>query len=312
MIVTVTLNPAVDKTIEIAGFRIDSVNRVASLRLDAGGKGINVSKVIASLGGGSLATGVVGGRAGQMILESLDTLGIQHRFLNIPGETRTNLKVVDPQNHTNTDINEPGLPLTGAQLAELEQMVFEGLQPGDAVVFSGSVPARVSTGLYGRWIAKAKAVRARTLLDADGALLAEGVKAGPFLVKPNLQELERLFDCKITAVKQAGKLAKSLIDDYGIAIVVVSLGKDGALFVSNDRCLRAFSPAVPVRSTVGAGDAVVAALAFGLDTGLDLEETARLAVAAGSASVMMSGTQPPEQAAILELKKQVALEPLSI
>lgn len=310
MIVTVTLNPAVDKTIEVANFHLDSVNRVSSLRVDAGGKGINVSKVIASLGGNSIATGVVGGQTGQLILDALSELKVEHRFLKIPGETRTNLKVIDPVAHTNTDINEPGLPINPDQLQQLENIIFDALKPGDLVVFSGSVPAGTSPDIYGRWIAKAKAAGVRAVLDADGPLLAAGVKAGPYLVKPNIHELERLFECKIDGIGHAAKLAKGLIADYGIEMVVVSLGGDGALFISRDNCLQAAALELPVRSTVGAGDAVVAALAYGLDTNLSFEEMARLSVAAGGASVMMSGTQAPERDTILTLEKQVALQPL--
>ncbi len=312
MIVTATLNPAVDKTIEIPEFSIDRVNRVSSLRLDAGGKGINVSKVIASLGGNSIAVGAVGGQTGQMILLTLEAVGIEHRFIKIPGETRTNLKVIDPVTHTNTDINEPGLFISSRQLDELEHTIFDALGSGDLLVLSGSVPNGVSVNIYGRWIAKARELGIKTLLDADHALLAEGVTEGPYLVKPNIHELERLFDRKVTDAQEAARLARSLIDQYGIEVVVVSLGAEGAIFVRREDCWRAPALTVPVRSTVGSGDAVVAALAYGLDSGLPFEDMARLAIAAGSASVMMSGTQAPDQTTILMLEKQVALEPLSL
>lgn len=151
MIYTVTLNPALDKTVEIPRFRVDEINRVRSLRVDPGGKGINVSKAIKSLGGESVAVGILAGHAGRQIELALTELGIANSFLYVSGETRTNVKVVDTQSHTNTDINEAG-PRVAAEMAEkLLQKLLEKLTVGDAVVLSGSVPQGLTDDIYARW-----------------------------------------------------------------------------------------------------------------------------------------------------------------
>ena len=140
MIITVTLNPALDKTVEIPDFSLDAVNRITTIRTDPGGKGLNVSKVIAKLGGKSTAVGVLGGATGRRIADAMDALGIACNFTFVEGETRTNLKVIDPARHTNTDLNEPGLTVTQDTLDGMLHAVTAAVQPGDIVVLSGSLP----------------------------------------------------------------------------------------------------------------------------------------------------------------------------
>lgn len=304
MIKTVTLNPAVDKTIEIDNFTIGAVNRVSSIRLDAGGKGINVSKIIKTLGGKSKALGVLAGRSGKYIKDYLDLSGIENDFVFISGETRTNLKVVDKLGHTNTDINEPGLDIPTKDMELLENKIFPDLGEDSILVLSGSVPHNVPSDIYGRWIQKAKSLGARTILDADGDLLKEGIKAGPYLIKPNIHELERLLGRELKTMKEIADAALNLINT-DIEIVVVSLGGDGAIFVKKESTVFAEGIKVDVKSTVGAGDSMVAALSFAIDRGYPFEKAVTLSVASGTASVTMSGTQPPEIDDILEFEKQV-------
>jgi 1-phosphofructokinase len=311
MIITINLNPAVDKTVEIQNFEAGTVNRVSSLRVDAGGKGINVSKVILSLGGKSKAVGILGGTAGSFIKEYLDRLGIENDFYFIKGETRTNLKIVDYSSKTNTDINEPGPTLTGEDIEILKQMVFNDLEANTVVIFSGSVPPNVDKDIYGKWISAAKKVGAKTVLDADGALLKYGIEAGPFLVKPNIHELEGLFGTKIDDIWEAERLARSLREEYGIELMVVSLGAKGAFFINKEYSLLAHGIKVDVKSTVGAGDSMVAALAYSLEMGYSVEKTVKLAMASGTANVMTSGSQAAPYKTIVELEKQVTLEYLN-
>lgn len=308
MITTITLNPAVDKTVEIADFEVGTVNRVSSIRLDAGGKGINVSKVVSSLGGKSKAVGILGGRNGSFIKEYLDHAGIENEFLFVEGETRTNLKIVDNSRKTNTDINEAGPQVSHEDLERVKQIAFDPLDGNSIVVFSGSVPANVNKDLYGQWISAAKDAGAKTILDADGELLRQGIQAGPFLVKPNIHELEGFFGKKIEGIQEAEKLGRSLIDTYGIHVVVVSLGAKGALFLNGECSLLAHSIEVDVKSTVGAGDSMVAALAYSFDRGYDFEKAVALAMAASAANVMTSGTQAADYETIVELEKRVTFE----
>lgn len=307
MITTVTLNPAVDKTIEIDNFHVGNVNRISSTRLDAGGKGINVSKVIQSLGGKSRAVGILAGNNGGFIKEYLDSIKIENDFVFIDGETRVNTKVVDRVNHTNTDINESGPLVSSENLDILCSKFYEGVEKNSLLVFSGSIPQNVDKDIYKTWIEKAKDKGVKAILDADGELFKQGIKAGPYLVKPNIHELEGLFGQKINSIDETVKLSRELLD-YGIEIVVVSLGEDGALFVKKDLAILAKGIKVEVKSTVGAGDSMVAALALAIDKGYDFEKAVKLSVACGTASVMTSGTQAADLNTIIEFESLVEFE----
>ncbi len=304
MIKTVTMNPAVDKTVEIDNFRIGAVNRISSLRLDAGGKGINVSKTIKAMEGSSIATGILAGSTGEYIRCYLEHKGIANDFVFINGETRTNVKVVDKLNGTNTDINEPGPVVSFEDLSLLEQKIFRDLDKESILVLSGSIPSNISTDIYREWIERAQKAGARVLLDSDGELLREGVKASPFLVKPNINELERLFGRKLDNMDKIVEAAESLVE-AGIGMVAVSLGADGALFAEGNRVIYAEGLKVDVKSTVGAGDAMVAALALSLQKGYSLERSVTLSTAAGAANVATFGTQPPGLADIMRYEGQV-------
>ena len=149
MIITVTLNPALDKTVEIPDFSIDAVGRITKMRTDPGGKGLNVSKVIAKLGGASTAVGLLGGATGRRIADAMDALGIACKFTFVEGETRTNLKVIDPVRHTNTDLNEPGLTVTQETLDGMLAALTQSIRSGDIVVLSGSLPKGAPADTYG-------------------------------------------------------------------------------------------------------------------------------------------------------------------
>lgn len=305
MIVTVTLNPAVDKTVEINDVHINRVNRVSSVRLDAGGKGINVSKIILSLGGKSRAIGFLGGKSGEFIQEYLDKMGIASDFVFIDGETRTNLKIIDPLQHTNTDINEKGPEITEADIQQIDNYISQSVSEKSVMVFSGSVPPNVENDIYQKWIYSAKKKGAKTLLDADGELLRLGIEAGPYLIKPNIHELERLLATKIVSIKEAVKYSQILMKKHGIEIVAVSMGEKGALFLNKEIVLLVEGITVDVKSTVGAGDSMVAALAYAIDEGYAFEKAATLAVAAGTANVMTCGTEPNSLKVIEKLEKEV-------
>ena len=307
MITTITLNPAVDKTIEINNFIVGNVNRVTSTRLDAGGKGINVSKVIKNLGSKSRAMGILSGKSGEFIKDYLDGIKVLNDFVFTQGETRTNTKVVDPINHTNTDINEAGPEASLKDLNELSDKVFNDMNSDDMVILSGSVPSNVDKKIYGEWITKAKEKGAKTVLDADGELLKYGILSGPYLVKPNIDELEGMFNKKINGITETVEIAKGLLE-YGIIIVAVSLGSEGAIFVNKECAIYARGLKVDVKSTVGAGDSMVAALAYSIEKGLSFEETVKLAVATGAANVTTEGTKASDIKTIIELEKQVEFE----
>ena len=290
MIYTVTLNPALDKTATVENLRLDFVNRISELRVDPGGKGINVSKVVKELGGTSVAYALLAGNTGATIKNMLDELGVTCEVLEVPGETRTNLKIKDPINKTNTDINEPGPEVTGEQLDGMLEQLAAKVGTGDIVVLSGSLPRGAATDTYKTWVTALKAAGARAYLDADGDKLVAGIEAKPDLIKPNEIELGAMFGRTLDTDEKVASAARELIDG-GLDRVMVSMGGAGALYVTKDVTVKASPVKVKVGSTVGAGDSVVAALAYAEDAGLGLEETMRLAMATGAANVMQSGTQ---------------------
>jgi 1-phosphofructokinase len=306
---TLTLNPAVDRTVEIEGFAINQVNRIRSSQLDAGGKGINVSKSIHGFGGTSIAFGIIAGTSGNFITTYLDERGIEHRFIAIDGETRTNIKIVDPLNHTHTDINDQGPLISEKALTALEAILFAEVSPETIFVFSGSIGRGTPQDIYRRFILKARSLGARTILDADGEALRLGLEAGPTLVKPNIDEMERLFARSFRTGQQAqldeiAGACKTLLAK-GIELVVVSLGSQGALLVHEKTVLVAEGIPVQAKSTVGAGDAMVAALALSLQKGDPLRNMLCCAVAAGTAAVTTEGTAIPAQETLEHYREQV-------
>lgn len=310
MIYTVTLNPALDKTVEIPSFTVDSVNRITAMRTDPGGKGINVSKVIQKLGGQSVAVGILGGVTGRGIQSAVQEMGLETSFYFVEGETRTNLKVIDPVNRTNTDINEPGLTVSKEVLEELLSQLLARLSADDLVVLSGSLPKGAPKDTYYSWGTACRERGAKVLLDADGELLAAGLEASPYLIKPNNHELSRLLHKTLETKEELAQAARGLMERYGIAKAVVSMGGDGALYVTREETVYAEGLKVPVGSTVGAGDSVVAALAVAEESGLGLEEAVRLSSATGAANVMCSGSQAAEYEVIESLLAKVVFHRL--
>ena len=310
MIYTVTLNPALDKTITVAGLRANEVNRALTVRQDPGGKGINVSKVLTRLGEPNLALGLCGGHTGQQIRQMLAQQEVACDFLEAPGETRTNLKIIDTKDHTNTDINEPGFHVGPDLLDAFLDSLLKRIQPGDLVVLSGSLPQGAPADTYARWIPLCRDRGARVFLDADGEPLRQALAAGPYLVKPNEAELERVAGHPLPTEQEQLEAARTLFA-CGVQKVVVSLGGRGALFLTRTSAWRAQALPVKVGSTVGAGDSMVAALAAAEQRGAAPEQAIRLSMATGAANVMVSGTQAAERPLIESLMPQVVFEPIT-
>lgn len=306
MIITVTLNPALDKTIEIDDFKIDNVNRIVSTRVDAGGKGINVSKVIKELKSKSLALGFLGGSSGNQIKNYLDDITIDNNFLPLKGETRTNTKIFDKVNNTHTDINESGPSLSEEDIINIKEKIMEICKKDSLVVLSGSVPSGVSTSIYGDMIKDIKNKGGKVILDAEGELLMQGIKAGPYLVKPNIEELEKAFNIEINNEDELIKTAKRILE-YGVKYVVISQGSEGSLFITNDKIAKVKGIKVKVKSTVGAGDSMVAALAIATELDYCFEEAIKLACATSTANVMTEGTQTGRLVDIEKIKKEIII-----
>lgn len=311
MIITLTLNPAIDKTVEIKDFSVNKVNRVDAIRLDAGGKGINVSKVINILGGESIAVGIIAGSNGNFIKRCLDQKGIKSDFVIENGETRVNLKVVDNINNTHTDINESFIVSKGV-LDKVKEKILGNLSKRKAennvVVLSGSIPQGLSKFAYKEIIEAIKSTKAKVILDAEGELFINGIDASPYLVKPNIDELKETFNKEINSASDIVSVSRECIISKGVTYVAVSMGGEGSLFVSKDKAFVIKGFKVRVRSTVGAGDSMVAALAYATENNYTIEKAAALASAASTATVMTEGSQPGKIEDIYEFLKKINIE----
>jgi len=287
-VVTVTLNPAIDQTLSIPGFAVGQVNRVVESRSDAGGKGVNVASFLADLGVDVITTGLLGSDNAAPFESLFLRKQIEDRFVRIAGSTRVGIKIVD--GHQTTDINFPGLSPTADDLAELNDRILALAEPGRWFVLSGSVPPGVPSGIYASMIDSIHGKGGCVALDTSGPALREALASRPEVVKPNVGELSELIGGEPSDVVAAARA-------LGVGRVAVSMGEAGAVFVDGDSALRARPPKVPVRSTVGAGDAMVAGLVYGMIRELALEEAARFATASGAYAVTRvgSGIEDPDE-----------------
>ncbi len=307
MIVTITMNPAIDKTIEITEFNLGGLNRIKTVIQDAGGKGINVSKTIKALNGDSLALGFVGGNTGRFITDSLDKIGVSHDFVKLDEDTRVNTKAIEADGRV-TEINEPGPIINTAKVDELLEKVRQYANEDTLFVVAGSVPQGVSKNIYSKITDIAHLAGAQVLLDADGELFRETLVSNPDFIKPNREELEAYSNLNHKPSRdELIEIARDL-KTKGVGNVVVSMGKAGALFLMEEQ--EVFVPGLKVEahSTVGAGDALVAGLAYSIENKLDFEELVRLCVGVSAGAVTTIGTKPPELELVNQLKAQVKIE----
>ena len=305
MIITVTMNPAIDKTIELDTFIHGDLNRIQKVILDAGGKGINVSKTIKALGGESIATGFLGGRNGEYIQEVLHKLSIQTDFVKNQEETRVNTKIVETAGLV-TELNEKGATIDLNAMGELLMKLISCLKNDSLLVLSGSIPQGVPKTIYRSLTELAHAMDAKVFVDADGELFAEALNAKPDIVKPNRGELEKYFGYAMKTEEQILEAGKRLMEK-GVKTVIISLGSDGAYFMDKEHTLYSPSVSVKANSTVGAGDAMVAAFSYGIDQGLSFEQCVKLAMATSAGAVTTVGTKPPNNRVVEELLGQVTL-----
>ena len=291
MIVTVTMNPAIDKTVLIPGFKAGATNRATVQGITVGGKGINVARTLRHLGCEVLATGFLAADERSRVAAALAQNGIPADFIPVGGETRVNLKVIDPLSGTETEINEPGFAVPEGAVRALREKL-QALAGGAAImVFSGSLPPGAPADLYARFIALAKESGVRTVLDAAGAALAHGISARPDLIKPNRAEAEELLETELIEERDLVAAAQRLMA-LGAGAVVLSVGTAGALSASAAGVWRSRLPDMPAHNTVGAGDAMVAALAYGLLRSLPPADALRLATAVSCAAATAPGSGP--------------------
>ncbi|MCL2398374.1 MAG: 1-phosphofructokinase [Defluviitaleaceae bacterium] len=305
-IITLTLNPAIDKTAQTNSFVTGGLNRLKNVISDAGGKGINVSKMIAALGGDSLAMGFLGGDSGAEIAQILKNLEIKTDFVKIKETTRTNLKILSTA-HGITEFNEPGATVTAYELKILKKKLLNYADSNTIFVFSGSLPPGIDTDIYTNLIHMVKKKGASVFFDADGQSFRNALEAKPDYIKPNKFEFMQYFrkeDELELSLKECTCLCRQLIDK-GIKMIALSMGADGALFVTAKDTF--YSPGLNINalSTVGAGDSMVGALVYAFSKGMNLREAAALAMAASAGTITTQGTKPPSIQLVNKLLKNV-------
>ena len=289
MILTVTLNAAIDKRYVVEGFRTGEVNRVKECTYVPGGKGLNVSKPASIYGAEVVATGFAGGHAGAYIEDALKPFGIRSAFYHVDAESRSCINIWDEVNQVQTEFLEPGFTLTEEDFAGFEAKFRQLVQEAKVVAMSGSVPKGLDGTAYQRLVKIVKDAGIPVILDTSGKLLEMGIEAIPTMIKPNIDEIRMLTGKRCDDISEIIEAARA-IHERGVKIVAVSLGADGSLAVGDDGIFRARVPKIDAVNTVGCGDSMSAGFALGLSKGLPLEETLRLASAISAAAAMREET----------------------
>lgn len=311
MVLTVSLNPCIDKTVSIEEFHYGGLNRIKDSRLDASGKGINVAIACRQLGAESSCVGINYTRKGELIEQRLKKWRVPYNFVQVEGEVRTNLKVWDQKNGILTEFNESGPPVPSRSIECLNALVRNYAKRSSIVVFSGSVPKGISNYIYAKLLGELEGLPVKTILDAEGQLLLNGLQAHPFMIKPNLYELEKALGTSLKSHKDIIRAGRRLLDQ-GVTLVCVSMGEKGALFM--DRHEAYFAPAleVPVKSTAGAGDSMVAGCCLALENNMGIGDMIRYGTAAAASSVMSEGTSLCSRKEFDMLLEKVQPEKLNI
>jgi 1-phosphofructokinase family hexose kinase len=307
-LITVTPNPAIDRSYDLpADFRLGEVFRAGRIGLGAGGKGVNVARVAKRLGIGAYATGFLGERNGASFRQLLSDEGLEHGFIDVAGECRLSIILLDSAKHRQTVINEAGPQVSEGEWAALIERICDLAKPDAWVALCGSVPPGCPTDLYARLIERLRGIGARTAVDSSGEPLRLAAQARPDLIKTNLSELSGVGLSDLGA-SELGKAAKDVRKRFGVKMVAVTAGSDGAVLASENGTFLAGTPAVDVVSAVGSGDSFLAGMLAGLICHLGDEQLAlRRAVACGAANAMteLAGDVDPEQIADLSGKIRI-------
>ena len=309
MIYTVTLNPALDRELTVPEIQFDEVLRASEVRLDWGGKGFNVSRMLAALDVPSIALGFAGGSTGETLQIGLESLGIQTDFTPIAGETRTNVSLVTPAHSHYLKVNEKGPTISASEQATLMRQIEALVKPDDWWVLAGSLPPGVPASFYAELTHEIKAGGGRVILDTSGEPLRLGCAAQPYMIKPNGVELTELTGQPADSMEQALQAARIL---DGIEYIAVSLGSTGALLIQHDHAWFAPAPSIIERNSIGAGDSMLAGLlsVFQQDSQANPAEVLRYGVACGAATAAKSGTSLGTRAEVENLAQQIKIESL--
>lgn len=310
LILTITLNPSIDRRYVVDGFEKGKVFRAKEVQYTPGGKGINVTKVIKFLGEPVMATGFLGGRSGEYIEDELDKMYIKHKFININGETRSCIAILS-DDKSQTEVLEDGPHIGEKGILDFYEFYEDIIDDFEIICASGSLPEGVRADTYRKLIGIAKKHDKKFILDTSGEALKLGIEGGPFLVKPNKEELEKLVGYTISNEDEIAEGAKHLLDK-GINIVVVSLGFEGAMAFSGDYAYKVKVPKVNAVNPVGSGDSMVAGFAVSILRKYDLETMLRLAAACGTANAMEKETGKVNIDNVKRIMRETKIEKMKI
>ena len=289
MIYTLTFSPAVDYVVDVGDLKIGAINRTKNEIFMPGGKGINVSIVLSNLGMKSKALGFVGGFSGEFIKDELKKKNIETDFVDVDGITRINMKI---RSTSESAINGMGPILNDEDINKLVEKL-KILNKEDYLIISGKIPASVSNNEFENILRVASENGARIVVDTEGKMLLTSLKYNPFLIKPNKEELEGLFNVTINSDLDIEVYAKKLLDK-GAKNVIVSLGSDGAILVNNETICKLAAPKGDAKNTVGAGDSLLAGFIYEYITSQDMQKALKFAIAAGSATAFSDGLASKE------------------
>lgn len=296
MITTVTLNTSIDKAYHMTQkIENGTVMRVAETHNSAGGKGLNVARVIRLCGSDTKAAGLAGGYNGQYLESLLDADGISYEFEHINGETRSCINILDP-GYGSTEYLEGGCEVTEKEKTAFLERFPEIIRDSDVVTISGSAPRGMGRDIYQKMIRIVKNLGKKVILDTSGEYLEKGLESLPTMVKPNQDEIEMLFDIKVRSQEDVIRYAQKIYEK-GIPYVVISLGGDGALLVCEKGIYQGMPPKIEVVNTVGCGDSMVGAFAVAMERTMEPEDALKYAVAVASANALSTntGTFDPEK-----------------
>lgn len=289
MILTVTMNAAIDKRYVVSSFEEGEVNRVISCTYTPGGKGLNVSKPASIAGAEVIATGLAGGYAGGYIVNALKEFGIKSDFHLLEAESRSCINIWDEEKQKQTEFLEPGFVVSEGDFQAFMEKYKELVKKADVVAVSGSVPQGLDGIAYQKIVAAAKQEGKKIILDTSGELLRVGMEAKPTMVKPNIDEIRMLTGKHCDSREELMAAAKE-IHASGIEVVVISLGAEGSLLVCEEGMYQATVPKIDAVNTVGCGDSMVAGFALGFERGLPITETHKLASAISAAAALREET----------------------
>lgn len=303
MIYTVTFNPSIDYVIFTNDFKIDGLNRATATYKFAGGKGINVSRVLKTLDVESTALGFAGGFPGKFIADTLNNSAIQSNFIEVDEDTRINVKLKTGQE---TEINAPGPHITSAQFEQLLQQI-KNTTSEDIVIVAGSVPSSIPSDAYAQIAQITAQTGAKLVVDAEKELAESVLSYHPLFIKPNKDELEVMFNTTVNSDEDVIKYGRLLVDK-GAQSVIVSLGGDGAIYIDKEISIKAVNPQGKVVNTVGSGDSTVAGMVAGIASGLTIEKAFQQAVVCGTATAFDEDLATRD--AIEKIKSQVTISVL--